>query len=292
MLLHRLIWTFIIPCYDILMMEYTDMTQNHSATIIIAFYKRLDFLERIFEGLKYQSRKDFEVIVAEDDNSQLTNNFIEEKQPDLPFQVKHVSHEDKGFRKNRILNEALKIASSSKIIFLDGDCIPHRHFVKHYCDHIKKGTSYFGRRVMLGEKFTSKLLRQQKTRSLQILSLLFSDSGRIEDGLYLPWYKEAKKGYRGIWGCNWGISRQDLFEINGFDEDYIYASVGEDKDIEWRLRLNGIQFRSLKHKAIVYHMHHKENYSNEAFLINNSLFEEKKKLQKAKCWNGLEKITK
>jgi cellulose synthase/poly-beta-1,6-N-acetylglucosamine synthase-like glycosyltransferase len=267
------------------------MSQNQIATVIIAFYKRLDFLEKIFEGLKNQSVKGFEVIVAEDDNSPLTIDYITRKQSDLPFQIKLVSHEDKGFRKNKILNEAIKIASSENILFLDGDCIPHRHFVKQYCNHLNRGTAYFGRRVMLGEKFTERLLKFHGIKSLKILIMIFSDSKKIEEGLYLPWHNKEQKEYRGIWGCNWGISKQDLIEVNGFDEDYTHASVGEDNDIEWRLRLNGILFKSLKHKAIVYHMYHKENYNDEAFIINNELFGKKKKLRKVKCINGLTKIT-
>lgn len=266
------------------------MTYNQIATVIIAFYKRLDFLEKIFEGLKNQSQQGFEVIVAEDDNSPLTIGFIAKQQLNLPYHIKLVSQEDKGFRKNKILNEAIKMASSETILFLDGDCIPHKHFVKQYCNNITRGTAYFGRRVMLSKRFTSNLLQQQGIRYLQILSLIFSDSKKIEEGLYLPWLKKTKKEYRGILGCNWGINKQNLIEINGFDEDYIHACVGEDNDIEWRLRLNGIHFKSLKHKAIVFHMHHKENYNNEASLVNNALFEEKKKLQKALCLNGLTKL--
>jgi cellulose synthase/poly-beta-1,6-N-acetylglucosamine synthase-like glycosyltransferase len=266
------------------------MKTTVSATLIIAFYRRLDFLEKIFEGLKNQSMQDFEVIVAEDNDSPLTTDFIRKKQEMLPVQIKHVSHEDKGFRKNKILNDALKVSSSDAIIFLDGDCVPHRHFIKQYCKHLTKGTAFFGRRVMLGEKFTSGFLQKRGTGALRILSLIFSDSKKIEDGLYFPWLNKEIKEYRGIWGCNWGIHKQDLTDINGFDEDYVNASVGEDNDIEWRLRQNGIDFKSLKHKAIVYHMNHKENYSKDAFIINNSLFEEKKKLQKIICTNGLTKL--
>lgn len=265
------------------------MSDNIIATVIIAFYKRLDFLEKILEGLRNQSMPGFEVIVAEDDNSPLTIEYLDKNRTDLPFIIKLVSHEDKGFRKNKILNDAIKIASSENILFLDGDCIPHRHFVKQYCDHLNKGTAYFGRRVMLGEKFTEKLLKRKGIRSLRSSLLIFSDSKKIEEGLYLPWHKKKRKEYRGIWGCNWGIIKQDLIDVNGFDEDYVHASVGEDNDIEWRLRLNGILFKSLKHKAIVYHMHHKENYDNEAFLINNALFEKKKKTSGVKCENGLRK---
>lgn len=266
------------------------MARNQIATVIIAFYKRLDFLDKIFEGLKNQSQQGFEVIVAEDDNSILTIDFIAKKQHYLPYPIKLVSQEDKGFRKNKILNGALKMASSETILFLDGDCIPHKHFVKQYCNHITRGTACFGRRVMLGKMFTSNLLLRQGIRSLQILLMIFSDSKKIEEGLYFPWLKKIKKEYRGIWGCNWGINKQDLIEVNGFDEDYVHASVGEDNDIEWRLRLNGIHFKSLKHKAIVFHMYHKENYNNESFLVSNALFTEKKKLQKALCLNGLTTI--
>lgn len=267
------------------------MTSYKLATVIIAYYKRLDFLEKIFEGLKNQSQKGFEVIVAEDDNSPLTIEFITRQQPGLPFPVRLVSQEDKGFRKNKILNEALKISQSENILFLDGDSIPHRKFVEQYCKNLTKGTAFFGRRVMLGKKFTSDFLQKKGLKSLYLLSILFSDSKKIEEGLFLPWYKRTKIEYRGIWGCNWGINRQDLIDVNGFDEDYVHASVGEDNDIEWRLRSKGVNFKSLKHKAIVYHMNHKENYNNEALMINQKLFENKKKMNKTKCQNGLLKIS-
>jgi len=260
-------------------------------SLIISFYKRLDFLELILQSLDRQSFKNFEVIIAEDNNDPQAVEFINKARLKHTYGILHVSQEDKGFRKNKILNKALKMASYETLIFLDGDSIPHKNFIKQYYKHIVRGTACFGRRVMLGEKFTSNLLRKQGIGSLKIFLMLFSDSKKIEEGLYLPWFKIIKTGYRGIMGCNWGISKQDLIEVNGFDEDYIHACVGEDNDIEWRLRLNDIHFKSLKHKAIVFHMHHLENYNNEASLLNNELFEEKKKLQKAVCLNGLTKVT-
>ena len=260
-------------------------------SLIISFYKRPDFLELILQSLDRQSFTNFEVIIAEDNNDPQTVEFVDKARLRHRYNILHVSQEDKGFRKNKILNKALKIASYETIIFLDGDSIPHKNFIEQYYKHIARRTACFGRRVMLGENFTSILLRKQGIGSLRIFLMLFSDSKKIEEGLYLPWFKKIKTGYRGIMGCNWGISKQDLIEVNGFDEDYIHACVGEDNDIEWRLRLNGIHFKSLKHKAIVFHMHHLENYTNEASLLNNELFEEKKKLQKAVCLNGLTKVT-
>jgi GT2 family glycosyltransferase len=265
------------------------MTNEPIASIIIAFYKRLDFLKIIIAGLENQSLKGFEVIVAEDDNSPLTIEYISQIENTSSYKIKLVSQEDKGFRKNKILNEAIKNASSKTILFLDGDCVPHKHFVKQYCSILSKGTVYFGRRVMLGENITAKLLQTSKVSSLTFINLLFSDSNNIEEGLYISWYKKNKN--YGLWGCNWGVMKQDLLDVNGFDEDYVIASVGEDDDIEYRLKKNGVTFSSLKHKAIVYHLHHKENYNNtESYRTNNVLFDEKKKRQNPKCINGIVKL--
>jgi cellulose synthase/poly-beta-1,6-N-acetylglucosamine synthase-like glycosyltransferase len=260
-------------------------------SLIISFYKRLDILELILQSLDKQTYSAFEVIVAEDNTDIQTIDFINNECSKHSFPILHVFQEDLGFRKNKILNRALNIASFDTILFLDGDCIPHKDFVRQYSNNIVKGTAYFGRRVMLGKRITSKLLNSGELFSLNMLRMIFSDSKRIEEGLYLPWFRKMKKQYRGILGCNWGIHKNDLTDVNGFDEDYIHACVGEDNDIEWRLRLNGIHFKSLKHKAIVFHMHHAENWDNNAVLVNNALFEEKKKLKRALCRNGLVKIT-
>lgn len=94
---------------------------------------------------------------------------------------------------------------------------------------------------------------------------------------------------KGMWGCNWSVYKKDIEKVNGFDEDYIRACVGEDKDIEYRLQLNGIKFKSIKNRAIVFHMYHKENYTQEAYLINQELFTRKCLRNSFWCENGLNK---
>lgn len=263
------------------------MFSQVQATVIIAFYRRLDFLEKILSALSVQSFKNFEVIVAEDDNSPETIVFLEHQRARLPFIIKHLSQEDKGFRKNMILNKALSASSSENILFLDGDSVPHREFVKTYVSNLSDGVACFGRRVMLDEKLTKTFLSQKQVTAPAFWSVIFSGSSRIEEGIYLPWFNKKNSEYRGIWGCNWGIRLKDIMAVNGFDEDYVHATVGEDVDIEWRLRQNGTEFRTLKHKAIVYHLHHKENYNSDVIKFNTGIFENKKKDGLIICRNGL-----
>ncbi|MBI9033995.1 MAG: hypothetical protein JEZ03_05970 [Bacteroidales bacterium] len=95
---------------------------------------------------------------------------------------------------------------------------------------------------------------------------------------------------RGLIGCNWGVRKEHLIEINGFDEDYAKAGVGEDVDVEWRLKAIGLRKKSMKNKAIVYHMYHPRSYSEDGVQFNYSLLKNKQSANAIKCVNGLESL--
>jgi len=95
---------------------------------------------------------------------------------------------------------------------------------------------------------------------------------------------------RNLLGCNWGILRKHLLEVNGFDEDYAHAGVGEDVDIEWRLTASGIKKYSMKNKAILYHLYHERIYSEDGVKNNYKLLEQKKQMNEIKCKNGIQKL--
>ena len=128
-------------------------------SLIISFYKRLDFLELIFQSLDKQSYKDFEVIIAEDNNDPQTVEFINKARIIKTYGIQHVSQEDIGFRKTRILNTAVKTAKGEQIVFIDGDCIPHKHFMKEYNKAITDTHFCYGRRVFCSKKHTDMLLK-------------------------------------------------------------------------------------------------------------------------------------
>jgi GT2 family glycosyltransferase len=255
-------------------------------SIIVAFYKRLDTLSLILQALQNQSEKDFEVIIAEDDNNEQALAYINNAMETLPLSIKHVKQkEDLGFRKNQMLNKAIKITKGEFIIFLDGDTIPHKHLVKQYKQNAREGIALYGRRVMLSKTMTEKLFSADNLKYITPYYLLTTKSKRLRYGMYLPFIKSNRE--TGIWGCNWGILKKHLIAINGFDEDYQKAGVGEDVDIEWRLKQIGIKLLFLKFGALTFHLFHKENYSQEDVNFNFNLFKEKKKIGDSYCKNGL-----
>ena len=236
------------------------------ASLIISFYNKVDFLKLIFSGLERQTFLDFEIIIADDGSSKDAITEIEKLSLKSLRPLKHIWQENKGFRKNKILNKAVQAASSDYLIFIDGDCIPHSHFIGEHYEHKKEGSFCTGRRVNLSPKITSVLTEKnvklgylENSFTSLILDGLFGKSYDVEKGFYtsnriIRNLLNTKK--KGILGCNFSLCKSDLLKINGFDERYEGPSIGEDSDIQYRLELIGIKIQSLKYMAIQYHLFH------------------------------------
>jgi cellulose synthase/poly-beta-1,6-N-acetylglucosamine synthase-like glycosyltransferase len=255
-------------------------------SIIISFYKNLAALDLIFKALAKQTYKNFEVIVSEDDNNANTPFFIKENQAIYSFEIKHLCQEkDLGFRKNEMLNKSLKASTGEIIVFLDGDCVPHPKFLKAYVNNLAENTLCFGRRVMVDEATTKHTYETKSIQKLNFLSLLFTKTTNLKYALYFPFLTKIRT--EGIWGCNAGIYKKHLLQINGFDQDYITAGVGEDVDLEWRLTAIGVKFKSIRFEALEFHLHHKENYSRAAIETGLAQLKLKKEANLFFCKNGL-----
>ncbi len=254
-----------------------------SLSLIIAVYKNIPALELIFETLSNQSFKNFEVIVAEDNDSPAMIYVIEKARQKYFFPILHVSQPDISFRKTRTLNAAIKISTTDYIVFIDGDCLLHPHFLEQHYMLREKNTALFGRRVMLTEKLSNKILATHAVPNL--MTMLSARCKRLDAAFYLPFLPTPIETHSGIWGCNWSIHKNDLYAVNGFDEDYTSAGIGEDTDIEWRLKKIGIQLKKIKFHAIQYHLYHAENYASTRH--NELLMSKKKSIGLFFCKTGI-----
>lgn len=258
-------------------------------SVIISFYKRLDNLELILLALERQSNKQFDVIIAEDDDAQETKTFLNKYSGKSNLEIFHVCHEDRGFRKNKILNMAVIKSNSEFLIFIDGDCIPHKHFIQQYSNQPKEKSFLAGSRAMLSQNITVKLLKNKKFSQLNVVNLILTGAKRWEDAIYIPIIPSKIKKARGLCGCNWGVLKKYLLQINGFDENYKAPGVGEDVDVEWRLQQIGCEIKSVRNKSIVYHLYHKRNYSEDGVQKNYLYFEKIINNNNFICNNGIEK---
>lgn len=242
-------------------------------SLIISVYNDIKTLILILEALKIQTEKAFEVIIADDGSNE---RFVEELNKQIeksPLKIIHLWHEDKGWRKEIILNKAIVTATTRYLIFIDGDCIPHKRFIEEHLSLSQKGYAIGGRRVMLSQELTQKitpeLIASGKLHTYLLPRILWQGIiGKIRHAeevirISNKWLRKKilKERLHDLLGCNFSIYKDDLLKINGFDERFANPSVGEDTDIEARLNRIGIYCKVERHITTVYHKWHKLNHS-------------------------------
>jgi glycosyltransferase involved in cell wall biosynthesis len=236
------------------------------ASLFVATYEMPRHLELVCAGLERQSDLGFEVFFCDDGSGPETREVIQKFSKRVAFPVHHLWQENQGFRKCRILNRALAQARGEICIFLDGDCIPHRHFIRDHLQTFQPGYYSAGRRVELGEKLSSQITSKDILSGLFdyphlsfIWSVIQGDSEYLNRAFRIPW-KGLRKALgmnrvADLKGCNYSVARKDLEAINGFDENY--EGYGrEDTDVEVRLQNLGLKIQSLKGMALQFHVWH------------------------------------
>jgi glycosyltransferase involved in cell wall biosynthesis len=237
-------------------------------SIIIAFYKDLQALGLIFDALRRQTYKNFEVVVAEDNNAPETKHFLATQQG---LEISHIHHPDIGRTKAAAQNQAVCAANGEYLIFIDGDCIPFSTFIEGHIAFCAPKRVMSGRRVNLPD-FLSGLLRQGTLSSERLEKkylryafqhLIWNKDVHYEQGFFVNpnglLYKlifSRRNRNTQILGCNFSCFKKDFIAINGFDESYGLSILGDDTDLNWRFVDYGAQLRSCKNIANMFHLHH------------------------------------
>lgn len=265
-------------------------------TLFLSTYEMPKHLELVLAGLERQSTKDFEVMLCDDGSGADTKRIIESARAAIGVPIEHLWQENKGFRKCRILNEGMRRARGSVFIFLDGDCVPHRDFIRDHLEQQETGRYLAGRRVELGQKISESLTAADvrggffDRPSVRLWkSVNEGDSAHFQRSLRVttPWLRRILKMDRvdDLKGCNYSVARADLEAINGFDE--AYEGYGrEDTDVELRLQNLGLKIKSLKGLALQFHVWHPRR---EFVPANDQRLDEVKRTGRIRCELGFKR---
>lgn len=221
-------------------------------SLVISTYESPVALEKVLQGVARQSERPHEILIADDGSGLVTRNLIERWTPKLG--LRHIWHEDKGFRKTIILNHAVAATAGDYLVLLDGDCVPHREFMRDHAALAEKNYWVQGRRCFVEEKYVPQFAVETVPVALWLLR------GRITGfakAFRLPFpIVRRNREHRGIIGCNMGFWREDLVAVNGFDEEYTGWGIGEDSDLGARLYHLGRTRKFVYGRAVVYHLNH------------------------------------
>lgn len=278
------------------------MKQHPKSSIIISVYKDTDALDLILEALSNQTVLPNEVIVSEDGNSKEMLEFVKianEKYKNL--EINHLSQEDNGWKKNIALNKAIVASKYEYLIFIDGDCVPYSTFIEGHITNCMKKTVLCGKRIAFGPKISDKIKKRElKVKDIEkkfiwyIPFLLKDGVEHLEDGIYLGnsiFAKLVQKRYvRHIVGCNFSCYKEDFLTINGFDEDFLKPSQGEDVDPSWRFRAAKIELKSIRTTANQAHIYHEKRFDSDMLKVNELLMFKNKDENKWFCTNGIKKL--
>ena len=236
------------------------------AAVIVCTYNATRQLELVLEGLGRQSRKPDELFIADDGSKPETTDLVRSWADRLELPVHHVWHEDRGYRKSRIVNEAARRASAEHLIFLDGDSIPHSRWVEDHVRAAKDGRVLCGRRVKLGPELSPRVTAEMvRSGELELLTGPVYDSWRAGDTkrfllgvrVLAPLARILHPRPRHLMGVNFSMGKATFEAVNGYDGSYDFA-WREDYDLELRLLRAGYKFFPLLNRAVVYHLYHQE----------------------------------
>jgi len=276
----------------------SDYDKPSKVAVILSTYNQPAWLEKVLWGFACQSYPDFELIIADDGSDSQTFELIQQIILTTPLKITHIWQEDKGFRKSRILNQALLASSADYLIFTDQDCIPRRDFVETHVRYARKGFFLSGGYLKLPMSLSLELTRTaiEQQQAFQIGWLL-------SHGMK-PTFKLSKLWKCPIWtylmdsltpaaatwnGCNASGWRSDLLDVNGFNEDMAYG--GQDRELGERLINKGIKPIQLRYAAVCLHLDHKRPYkTSETLQKNKEILLETKKQHRIQTLHGIQNL--
>jgi glycosyltransferase involved in cell wall biosynthesis len=238
-------------------------------SVIVSTYNRADALDAVLRSLSRQSDRHFEIVVADDGSGAATGRVVRDWTARAQVAVKHVWHEDRGFRLAEIRNLGIRESAGRYLVFLDGDCITRPSFVAAHRRLAEPGWFVTGNRILMSQRLTSRVLAEASTARpepesfgpLTHVSLRArGDLNRLAPLLALPLGSLRKRRatqWRGANGSNMAFWRGDIEAVDGFDA--AFTGWGrEDSDIFIRLIRAGVRRKDGRFATGVLHLWHHE----------------------------------
>lgn len=132
--------------------------QMPSVSLVVTTYNNEKYLEQVLKSIESLDYLPNEVLIADDGSGKNTANLISKFKQNFPCELRHIWHEDRGFRLSEIRNKAINSAKSEYIIIIDGDMVLDRSFILDHLKFAKKNQFLQGSRVVLNKSQTASII--------------------------------------------------------------------------------------------------------------------------------------
>jgi len=198
-----------------------------------------------------------EVVVADDGSTAATLNVVKRFAGKTSFPLSLTTHQHDGFQLARTRNEGVLASTAPYLLFVDCDCLLPPDHVWHHLEAARPNTVIVGDCVRLDAESSATVDKEfiQAQKYERLVSLperrrIFFKT--LKDQIYgvLPVANRPR-----LTGNNIGIARQDFDRVNGFDENFVGWGL-EDSDLQRRLAMAGLKFRTILGRTVTYHLWH------------------------------------
>ena len=241
-------------------------------SLCITTYNSVTRLQQVFLNMLLFTEWPSEIVICDDGSGQATRDLIDWFRGRAPVPVRHVWEPDEGWRPSRARNNGIYASRGDYVVFLDGDCVPHRRFVEDHRRLSAPGYLVLGDRAHVREW----ALFRFKANPMGVMKAMLS--GQIHKrsrAVRVFFERPCSLTFHGVdarhlahvaIGCNFAAWREHLVQVNGFNESITGWGL-EDVELIARLMASGVVARKVRRRAIVYHLDHGERlYDAEAVL--------------------------
>ena len=117
-------------------------------SVVVVTYEWPEALDLVLLALSEQSNPEFEVVVADDGSGAPTAAVVESWRGHFGDDLIHAWQPDRGFRRARVLNLGATLATGEHLVFIDGDSLPRRDFVRSIRRALLPGWFLAGKRLI------------------------------------------------------------------------------------------------------------------------------------------------
>lgn len=230
--------------------------------VIMAAYNNPRILSLVLDGYLRQRDSDFSLCIADDGSDGSIRKLVDDY-CEKGLSLRYLWQEDDGFRKGKIVNQAIATSRADYLILTDNDCIPSAYFVGDHRRWARPGHFVAGRRVDTKLPLAKRLLARETPISrldnfgFLVWQAMVGGLKRAEIALRPPALIAEIWGRRpmALLGANIGVWREDILAVNGFDTQF-QGYGAEEVDLEWRLKAYGSLSRPARGRACLYHIYH------------------------------------
>jgi GT2 family glycosyltransferase len=239
-------------------------------SVVVSAFRNWQELGRTLLALRCQTLAPLEVLVAEDSRFEEVAAVVAQHRALAPWPIRHLTQDNRGYRKPVMMNRAFGEASGEFVVFTDADCLPRNDLLEAYARLARPGIFLAGgSHLSIPEAFHRETLTDAMIVSQQVFDPdwlraqgICRSRWRLTRSRPLARTLDLLTQRNALNGANTGAWRADILKVGGFDETMGYG--GEDRNFGYRMNNAGVRGVRARHSLVWLHQDHRRGYVDAA----------------------------